>query len=234
MPKAVLITAGTKRLGFHFARTSLEMGYHVILHYRSTELPARQWLNRNPEFKNRVFFLGQELTVNPEHLIDRSLELPCALTGLVNNASIFTPGDIADIRHFQQMLDIHLLVPARLGAHFHSHVREGWIINITDALIDRPNLTYQNYRISKLFLRELTRQQALLFAPGCRVNAIAPGAMLPATHMKKEEFEALSRKTPLRSTGALAFLSDAFRYLVKNRYCTGETITVDGGRHLTA
>jgi NAD(P)-dependent dehydrogenase (short-subunit alcohol dehydrogenase family) len=89
-------------------------------------------------------------------------------------------------------------------------------------------MTYQNYRISKLLLEEITRQQALLYAPAIRVNAIAPGAMLPSEG-NEAYFATLSEKIPLRSTGDLRSLTDAYSFLIKNHYITGQVLRVDGG-----
>ncbi|MBN1306616.1 MAG: SDR family oxidoreductase [Chitinispirillaceae bacterium] len=234
LPEAVLITAGTKRLGFCMAKATLSMGFSVILHFRSSDRFARDWLRRNPRFNRKVFFIRHDLSDSPETVITKSLKLPCTLTGLVNNASSFSGGNLNDPEHLRRMLEIHLFVPARLGAFFHKQVKSGWIINITDAAIARPGTACQNYRMSKLFLEELTRQQAVLFAPGCRVNALAPGAILPAAGSSKAAFNALADKIPLRKTGSLAALADAYCFLVKNTRCTGQTIAVDGGWHLVA
>lgn len=233
-PQAVLITAGTKRLGFHIAKATLEMGYSVILHYRSSCASAKEWLRRRPEYGSRVFFIRRDLVDSPETLIENACELPCRLTGLVNNASLFSTGNLTDPDHLQRMIDIHVVVPARLATAFNQLTQGGWIINITDAALRRPNLTWQNYRTSKLFLEELTRQQAALFAPTCRVNALAPGAMLPSRGSDRGAFDSLAASIPLRRTGSIDSFIAAYRFLATNEYCTGEILTVDGGWHLTA
>lgn len=231
-PEAVLITAGTKRLGSHLAKATLLMGYSVILHYRTSNRSMVRWLDRNPRFRNRTFFICHELSESPEQVIDEALALPCMLRGLVNNASLFSSGDLLDHNHLQKMLNIHLHVPFRLGNAFYRGAGEGWIINITDAHLNRPSTAYQNYRMSKLFLQELTRQQALLFAPSVRVNALAPGAILPSSAMSRKEFQDLSQQIPLGTTGQVSSLVEGYAFLIKNRYCTGQTLMIDGGWHL--
>jgi pteridine reductase len=231
-PPAVLITAGTKRIGFHLAQVALGMGYSVILHYRSTNKAACLWLKKNPKLSGRVFFIQHDLGTTPEVVIEKAGALPCVLTGLINNASEFTSGNLLNHRHFERMLAIHLHAPARLGSCFASHVASGWIINISDAMIKKPNAAYQNYRMSKLFLEELTRQQAFLFAPKIRVNGIAPGAILAANGCDKKEFSAFKDKVPLQITGSPAMITDAFVFLVESEYCTGQIIAIDGGLHL--
>jgi NAD(P)-dependent dehydrogenase (short-subunit alcohol dehydrogenase family) len=224
--RAILITGGVKRLGLAYAKASLEMGDSVILHYRSSKGDAEELLTK--EFPDQVHFIQQELGVTPEHLITSAQALNLQITGLVNNAATFTKGNFFDPGHFERTLSINAITPLRLGTAFHKQVGTGWIINITDANISHPNMTYQNYRISKLLLEEITRQQALLYAPAIRVNAIAPGAMLPSEG-NEAYFATLSEKIPLRSTGDLRSLTDAYSFLIKNHYITGQVLRVDGG-----
>ncbi len=233
--KAVLITGGTKRIGLSLAGATVEMGYNVILHFRSSDRYARRWLHRNPRFKDRVFFIRHDLSDSPETVIEKALMLPCSLTGLVNNASNFSSGSLDDPVHFEEMVNIHLLIPARLGAFFYRRVKKGWIINISDALSQKISIRWQNYRLSKLFLEHLTRHQAIRFAPDCRVNAIAPGAVIPPNDKEgRNVFKKLAGITPLRKTGSVSSLIKAYRFLVDNSDCTGEIISVDGGLRLTA
>jgi len=110
-------------------------------------------------------------------------------------------------------------------------VESGWIINITDARAHHISKKYQNYRVSKLFLDEITRQQAYLYAPAIRVNAIAPGAILPADG-HTEDFSELPSLIPLAKTGDPARVRMAARLLIENDYITGGIIPVDGGWHL--
>lgn len=229
---AVLITAGTKRIGYHLSKKSLSLGLDVIAHYRSSRGTLARWLSRHPEFRGNVHFLQADLTDSPETLFEKISSLPVTLIGLVNNASIFSKGNLSDPDHFRRMLEIHLIVPLYLGKSFSSNGRNGWIINITDAVINKPNSNFQNYRISKLFLEELTRQQAFLYAPDIRVNAIAPGAMLPSHFNGSSALKSLEKKIPLHKTGNITSLLEAFSFLVYNTSCTGQIIAVDGGWHL--
>ncbi len=223
--EAIIITAGIKRLGLAFARTSLEMGFKVVLHYRSAIGEAEELQKK---FPSEVFFVQQELESYPEQLIEKAFTLNLNIKGLVNNASIFSKGNLTDPKHFSECLHVNTIAPMRLSAEFNRLIRNGWIINITDANITHPNLSYQNYRISKLFLEEITRQQAVLFAPNIRVNAIAPGAMLPSEG-NESLFITLSEKIPLRSVGNIQSLTNAFSFLIKNDYITGQILRVDGG-----
>jgi NAD(P)-dependent dehydrogenase (short-subunit alcohol dehydrogenase family) len=226
----VLITGAAKRLGLEFAVKCLDMGFDLVLHYRSEKKAAERRLG--PRLRARVAFLQADLADPSRDIVLDALSLRGDLIGLINNASAFTPGSISDPHHFHAMLAINAFAPLRLGNSFHAHVKRGWIVNIADAHIRGDNLRFQNYRLSKRLLEDLTRQMALAYAPRIRVNAIAPGAILPSGHRPPGHFRALARSIPLRRTGDLPSLRRALEYLIDNEYVTGQSLFVDGGWHL--
>lgn len=224
--QTIIITGAIKRLGLHFTKKSLAMGYSVIMHYHS-EISDDCYLLKD-QFPDDIAFMQLDLVNNPEDLIIGSLNITDNIIGLVNNASIFAQGNLSNPSDFIEKFSINTLAPMRCSSAFYKHVKNGWIINITDANIKRPNSSFQNYRISKLFLEEITRQQAVIFAPDVRVNAIAPGAMLPAQH-EKDFFTTLCDTVPLKSVGNIDSLINTYEFLVNNNYLTGQVISVDGG-----
>ncbi len=229
---AILITGATKRLGLHFTRESLAMGFSVVAHYRTTKTPLITWLRKHPEYSGKVHCIQADLTRDPAALIDTCLSLPVKLIGMVNNASLFTEGDLYSMEHLQEIVMVNTVAPLLLARQFSLRIGTGWIIHILDANT-AYNKKFQNYRISKKMLSELTLQQALLFAPNIRVNAIAPGAVLPPSGKNREYFDALKNKVPLRKNCDLDSVIQAFRFLVQNTCITGQILYVDSGRHLT-
>jgi len=227
--KSVLITGAAGRLGLELAKECLGLGYHIIIHYRSSAEPAKSLLGSD----GRVTFVQAELTESPEQFMADIWKLPIPpLEGLINNAAVFQQGNMSNPGHFDSILTINALTPLRLSAEFAKRVKSGWLINITDAHNRPKSKKYQNYRVSKLFLDEITRQLAYLYAPSIRVNAIAPGAILPPAEESKEAFNKLSNNIPLGKTGGLTNIRQAMRFLVENDYITGSIIPVDGGWHL--
>jgi len=231
-PKAVAITGAADRIGLELAKECLDLGYHVIIHYRTSAEPAKSVFGGD----RRVTFIQSDLAKSPETpelFINGAASMPFELAGLINNAAIFEYGDMNDQTHFDKMLIVNTLTPLRLSAAFAKSVENGWIINITDARARHKSKHYQNYRVSKLFLEEITRQQAYLYAPSIRVNAIAPGAILPADGETKESFDGLKKNIPQNRTGDPAHIRQAMRFLIENDYITGSVIPVDGGWGLT-
>lgn len=229
---SVLITAGTKRLGLVFAKKLLSMGFDLVLHYRSDASETEKWISSEPAIASRITLVQADLTENAADVVRQAKKEHPRLVGLINNASVFTKGDLHDPPHLFEALHTNAFVPAALGAAFTDNVRGGWIINVTDAKTSGTLLSFQNYRLSKRLLTDLTEQMALAYAPKFRVNAIAPGAMLPSRHATKSEFRALAKKVPLGKVGMLDSLVRAMEYLVEENYVTGQVMFVDGGWHL--
>ena len=66
--------------------------------------------------------------------------------------------------------------------------KNNMVINIIDAKIEGLNPDYYSYTLSKLAMSGLTKMSALSYAPDLRVNAIAPGIILPAENQNEKDF----------------------------------------------
>jgi NAD(P)-dependent dehydrogenase (short-subunit alcohol dehydrogenase family) len=79
----------------------------------------------------------------------------------------------------------------------------------------------------------LTEALALeLAADQILVNAIAPGPIVAPEGTSDEAFAAVERSTPLGRWGGEIEVAKAVLALVDSDFITGETIRVDGGRHV--
>jgi pteridine reductase len=108
----------------------------------------------------------------------------------------------------------------------------GLIINITDVGAHKLWSGYPAYVVSKSALETLTRIQAKAYAPKIRVNAIAPGLVLPSENISKEEWKILVDRLPLKRPASQEELTSALEFLLKNEAITGQVIVVDGGYSL--
>jgi len=98
----------------------------------------------------------------------------------------------------------------------------------------RPRYTgYLPYYVAKAGIIALTEALALELAPDqILVNAIAPGPIVAPEGVSDDEFAAVERATPLGHWGGENEIAKAVLALVESDFITGETIRVDGGRHL--
>lgn len=112
----------------------------------------------------------------------------------------------------------------------------GRIVNVADwtPASRRPRYDgYLPYYVAKAGVIALTEALALELAKDqILVNAVAPGPILAPRGTSDEELKAVERATPLGRWGGEAEVAKAVLFLVQTDYVTGETIRVDGGRHL--
>jgi pteridine reductase len=106
------------------------------------------------------------------------------------------------------------------------------IVNIADLAGLESWPGYIPHGISKAGVIHMTTSLARVLAPDIRVNAIAPGAVLLPESWGAEDAAHLERTTPLHRLGSPADVAQALLYLVEADYVTGETLVVDGGRHI--
>jgi NAD(P)-dependent dehydrogenase (short-subunit alcohol dehydrogenase family) len=107
------------------------------------------------------------------------------------------------------------------------------IVNVTDAGVGKQWTGFPAYMVSKTGLETLTRLQAKTYAPNIRVNAIAPGLVIPSRKKSVEDWEMLVNRLPLKHPVSLDEIAIALEFLLKNESVSGQTIVVDGGYSLT-
>jgi NAD(P)-dependent dehydrogenase (short-subunit alcohol dehydrogenase family) len=112
----------------------------------------------------------------------------------------------------------------------------GRIINFTDwtAASGRPRYQgYTGYYVAKAGVKALTEAFALeLAADKILVNAIAPGPILPPEDYSPAQRQAVEAATPLGEWGGAGEIAKVVLALIDSDFITGETIRVDGGRHV--
>ena len=173
------------------------------------------------------------------------------LTTLVNAAGIIATGSIenTDDAAWDVMLDVNLRAPFRLMRAVTPHLVAagsgvGSIVNVSSVTGLRAFPGVLAYCVSKAGVDQLTRCAALELAPhGIRVNAVNPGVVVTNLHRRsgvnEENYAAFlerSKQThPLGRAGEPDEIAELIVFLASARagWITGETISIDGGRHLT-
>jgi NAD(P)-dependent dehydrogenase (short-subunit alcohol dehydrogenase family) len=160
---------------------------------------------------------------------------------LVNMASLYRkiPFDLMTEEDWTRQLSVDLDGTFRVTRAAVPLLRKtggGRVINFTDwvAASGRPRYKdYVAYYVAKAGVKALTEVLALELAQdGILVNAVAPGPVLPPEDTSPEERAAVERATPLGRWGGAEEIAKAVIALIDSDFITGETIRVDGGRHL--
>ncbi|MGI9658179.1 MAG: SDR family oxidoreductase [Gaiellaceae bacterium] len=235
-----LVTGGAHRLGAAIVRALAEAGANVFIHYFSSDGAAGALASelRDTGVGAAVGHADLcDVASAPDLVAQATAELgPISL--LVNNASGFPEDTLADTTAevWQTTLDCTLSAPVFLTQALASALPDdapGSIVNITDARTRAPYAKHFSYAVAKGGLETFTRAAAVALGPRIRVNAVAPGVVLPPPGEGDDYVERLAQALPLRRAGGAEPVAHAVRSLLENDFITGEVVHVDGGGHLT-
>jgi len=184
----------------------------------------------------------------PDAIVAKVADAFGALTTLVNAAGVIAMGTVENTpdADWDAMIDINLRAPFRLmrAATPLLVASRGSVVNVSSVTGLRAFPGVLAYCVSKAGVDQLTRCAALeLAAHGVRVNAVNPGVVISNLHrrsgMNEESYAAFlerSKQThPLGRPGEPDEIAELIVFLASERagWITGETISIDGGRHLT-
>ena len=240
--KVALITGG-KRIGAVVATTLARAGVDVALVYNRSLAEAA-------ETESAVNALGRRAVVVQADVTDEQACVNAVSTTvselgrvdiLINMASLYAEKPFGELSaaDWDRQLAVDLRASFVFAHAAAPHMKKqggGRIINFSDwvAASARPRYPgYTPYYVGKAGVKALTETLALeLAADQILVNAIAPGPILAPPEMSKEESDAVVKSTPLGRWGGEDEIAKAVMFLVDSDFVTGETIRVDGGRHI--
>ena len=184
----------------------------------------------------QAFTIGADLS-NQDSLnnfFHSAWEITGGIDILINNASIFDESRFESftLGELERNIRINAWAPLVLARGFVEKAEAGHIINLLDTRVEGYDWNHVAYHTSKTVLELFTREMAIAFAPNFAVNAVAPGLVLPPPGKGQEYLENLKSLLPLKRVGTAEEVSDAVIFLLSSEFITGQTIYVDGGRHL--
>jgi NAD(P)-dependent dehydrogenase (short-subunit alcohol dehydrogenase family) len=240
--RVALITGG-RRIGAVVATELARGGADIAMVYRRSRGEAEETADAARGFGRRALLLQGDLRQPDtcERLVDETVDALGRLDILVNMASVYVskPLDEVTVEDWNAQLEVDLRAAwlcARAAVPHMRRLRGGRIINFSDwvARSGRPRYPgYLTYYVAKAGVIGLTEALALELAPAqILVNAIAPGPIVAPEGTSDAEFASVERATPLGRWGGEIEVAKAVLALVDSDFITGETIRVDGGRHL--
>ncbi len=240
--RVAVVTGGAVRIGRELSLRLATEGMRVCLHYGSSAEAAEETAADIRKRGGKVITVQANLASPLEaakKVVAAAVTAYDGVDVLINNASIFETGSLAQTTpdHWQRHQRINLEAPLFLCQQFARQLAndsDGAIVNIADWRAERPQPGHLAYTISKAGLVCLTKVLAQELAPQVRVNAIAPGAILPPADASPDHLERMSSVIPLQRTGSPASISDAVLFLLKNDFVNGEVLHVTGGQQLRA
>ncbi|MBF0594516.1 MAG: SDR family oxidoreductase [Candidatus Omnitrophica bacterium] len=235
-PPAVLVTGGARRIGRAIALAFADSGWDVALHFNTSGKDAESTA-QEIRGKGRQCVSFQACLDEPGEagcLVERAGKFFPGLQAMVHSASLFRPSGLEekDLFFLDEHMGIHVRAAWMLDAAFVRGVGKGAIVHFLDTKITTNKTEYAAYLLSKKALAELVKMSAVSFAPAIRVNAVAPGFILPPEGKGAGYLRSRAADVPLQRKGKLLNITDTVKFLVDNDYITGQVIFVDGGEHL--
>ncbi len=232
---SAIITGASRRVGRVIALHLARSGYDIAIHYYRSSSDAQSLQREIRDIGQRAELFSADLTnVDEVQVMAEDIFASFStISLLINNASRFEPGTIASpLSEFQNNLNVHLLSPLVLMQAFAGHVQSGLIINFLDSAVTDDGTEHLPYLLSKKALASLTTMAAVALAPGIRVNAIAPGPVLPPPGLTADHLQKRAAKTTLQIPVPLEGILQGVDYLIHSPAVTGETLFIDSGQHL--
>ncbi|MCU1381538.1 MAG: hypothetical protein JWL71_235 [Acidobacteria bacterium] len=240
--RVALITGG-KRIGLVVARELAARGVDVALSHARSRTEAEQAAGIVRAAGRRAATFAADLS-QPDAaaaLVQATVDTFGRLDILVNMASVYVQKPFAALTAADWDAAIHVdLRAAFLCAHAAApHMKAqggGRIVNFSDwiAKSGRPRYPgYVPYYVAKAGVIALTEALALeLAGDNILVNAIAPGPIVAPPGTTDAESKAIEDATPLGRWGGEMEIAKGVLALLDSDFITGETIRIDGGRHV--
>lgn len=232
-----LVTGASRRLGRVLAQRLAAEGAHLLLHAHRGEAAARELAAQLVTHGSRAEVLLADLAdpAAVARLCDSAWQASGGLDVLVHNAGLYerTPPTLPDAEAFDRLMAVNARSTWLLGAHLAPRMRargQGAIVNVACASARKAYASAIPYSASKAAVASVTQGLARAFAPEVRINAVAPGPVLPPEGLEAAEHARIAATTLLGRWGAPEDVAEATCFLLTHPWLTGLVLPVDGGR----
>ena len=231
--KRALVTGGTRGIGLAVCRALCEEGYCVTALYSRSEADANAAKAALPQ----VNFLRAD--VADENAVRAVFEALPSLSVLVNNAGIDLYRQVQDTtrEEWRRVMDVNAGGAFFTAKYAVGKMKDegGAIVNISSVWGQTGGSCESVYSASKGAMVAFTKALAKELAP-CNItaNCVAPGVIDTEMNarLSEEEKRVLTQEIPLARFGRAEEVASAVMFFVRNRYVTGETLSVNGGVYI--
>lgn len=256
-PRTALVTGAGKRLGREIALGLAKAGWHVAVHYNSSEAEALQTakdclavIDSTPALATSLpssdphRFIFQANLANEaatRQLLPQVVSQLGPVHAVVNSAALFEHDDVQSFsyanmaQHWATNTGAAIVLAQALHQHCQARgaqAADAVVINMLDQKLWNPNPDFLSYTLSKAALEAANTLLAQALAPQVRVVGVAPGLTLTSHMLADDKFQQLHKLSPLGRSSSAEDVVSTVVFAMHNRAITGTTLLVDGGQHL--
>lgn len=228
----ILLTGGTRGIGYSTTIYLLEAGHNVTINYLNSDEIAVDIKKRYPN--TFVYMKGSiESDVDNDKLVDTAIKSFGSIDVLINNAALglyglFSSTSTEDIN---RLINVNILGTSNLTKKVIPHLisSKGQIVNVSSVWGHKGASCETIYAMSKGALNQMTTSLARELGPcGVRVNTVSPG--LIRTDMNNNlELDQFVDEIPLKRMGKPIEVARLIGFILSSSYINGANIVIDGG-----
>ena len=231
-----MVTGASRRIGAAIASALAGAGANLIIHsrVRNPDADALAEGLRNSGIRTETTHHDLTRVADTESWFRKVASDFGPLDILVNSASFYETEGYHDLSEdsLRRSMALHVLSPLAMMGTMALAGRAASVVNILDSRIADGDPGHAGYHLAKRSLHTITRDLALECAPLLRINAVAPGVILPPANKAGDWLERMASTNPLKTHGSTDDVARAVIFLLSSPFITGQVIFVDGGRHL--
>lgn len=240
--RVVIVTGGSRGIGAGIVKLLAKQNYKVILNYNQSEKEAEAIKQELQKQGKEIDIFKADVSKREEarELIKFAITRYHQIDVLINNAGI------AQEKLFTQITDEDWdkMIQTNLNSAFYctqeavSHMikeQKGIIINISSIWGVTGGSCEVHYSVAKAGMDGMTKALAKELGPShIRVNSIAPGVIDTDMNrnMEPQEWEELRKEIPLERMGQVEDIANCVKWLIEDKYTTGQIISVNGGWYI--
>lgn len=242
--KKAIVTGSSSGIGKAIALELADAGADVLVHYRNSELAAKQAVKQIQDRGRKSAAISADLSLLESYgaFIDQAFQEWGTLDLWINNAGadLLTGSEskLDYARKLEKLFEVDVRGTVLLSREVGQRMQQqgtGCILNIGWDQSDRgmEGASGELFSASKNAIMGFSRSLAVSLAPEVRVNCIAPGWIQTAWGEKASEVwqERVKQETPMQCWGKPEDIAKMARFLCSNEasYITGQVINVNGG-----
>jgi len=236
--RVAIVTGGARRVGEAIVRGRAARGDAIVLHHGNSPAEADALAEALRAQGTSVHVVQADLAVPgaAAHIVDEAMRVYGRLDIVISSASVMGAHEFESVTDAEWQLAeaVNLRAPFFLmQAAARVMTTGGVIIQMSDHLAFEtifPHLI--PHQVTKAAVTQLVKTLASALAPRLRVNAVAPGLVLPPEGFTERMRESFLADVPLAREGTTDDVVQAIEFLIEAPYVTGVVLEVDGGRHL--